>query len=191
VCPPTSPPSCPLLHVFLVFNFVGMETFLVFSPCLFCISAVSTEILPISFFHLFSSVVFILFLMSLPRGLSIFFSLSKNQDLDSLIFPFFLICFIDFQSDHYDFLLPADFRLGLFLFFMCVSFYTCLIRRSPAGGQIRAVATSLGQIHSKACSEPHLRPSPQLIATTQYIIPLSKTRVQMGDLIVASQLPFQ
>ena len=144
------------------------------------------------------SLLALFFFLNIPRGLFIFFSLSKSQDLDSLIFPFIYLfiyflhlSFIDFQSDQCDFLLPADFRFGLFLFCLYVLFegHPHFIWRFPAGGQTRAVATSL--CHSKASSEPHLRPSPQLLAKTQYIIQLSEARFQTGDLIVASQLPFQ
>ena len=191
-----SPESCPFL---LVFQFcwdrnipsILSLSFFVFLqyPLGYCL---------FHFFILFTSVVFLLFLVSLPRGLSNFFRLSKSEDLDSLIFSFYLfiylflhLSFIDFQSDQCDFLLPADFRFGLFLFCMYVLFEgrPHFIWRFPAGGQTRAVATSL--CHSKASSEPHLRPSPQLLAKTQYIIPLSEARFQTGDLIVASQLPFQ
>ena len=157
-----SPESCPFLLGFQICWHRNIPSILSLSffvflqyPLGFCL---------FHFFILFTSVDFLLFVMNLPRGLSIFFSLSKNQDLDSLIFPFIIYLFIyflhlsfmDFQSDQCDFLLPADFRFGLFLFGMYVLFegHPHLIWRFPAGGQTRAVPTRL--CHSKASSEPHL-----------------------------------
>ena len=57
-----------------------------------------------------------------------------------------------------------------FVFFVLFCF--CLFRAVPeayggsqARGLIRAVAVGLHHSHSKARSEPHLRPTPQLMAT--------------------------
>ena len=84
----------------------------------FCISAVSVVISPFSFIILVIWVLSLLFLVSLARGLSILFTLSKNQLWILLIFFFFFLnlYFIDILSDLYDFLPSANFR------FFCFSF---------------------------------------------------------------------
>ena len=59
-----------------------------------------------------------------------------------------------------------------FFFFLFFLFFFGLFRATPtvnrssqARGLIRAVATGLNQSHSNAKSKPHLRPTPQLMAT--------------------------
>ena len=63
---------------------------------------------------------------------------------------------------------------GFFVFFFCLFvFCLCAFSRatpmaygsSQARGLIGAAATSLYQSHGNAGSEPHLRPTPQLMAT--------------------------
>ena len=56
-----------------------------------------------------------------------------------------------------------------------------------ARGLIRAVATSLHDSHSNAGSEPHLRPKPQLSATS-ILNPLSKARDRTLNLMVPSRI---
>jgi len=60
----------------------------------------------------------------------------------------------------------------LFLFFCLFFFFLLFLWAAPAAyggsqarGRIGAVATGLRQSHSNARSQPHLRPTPQLMAT--------------------------
>ena len=58
-----------------------------------------------------------------------------------------------------------------------------------ARGPFGATAASLHHNHSNAGSEPHLPPTPQLMAT-QIFNPLSKARNQTHDLMVPSRIRF-
>ena len=59
---------------------------------------------------------------------------------------------------------------------------------SQARGPIRAVATGLCHSHSNARSEPHLRPTPRLIA--QIFNPLGEARDLTSVFMDTSQIPF-
>ena len=63
-----------------------------------CISVVSVLISPLSFLIVFIWVLSLFFLMSLPKGLSILFILSKNQLLDPLILTIVLLVSMLFNS---------------------------------------------------------------------------------------------
>ena len=56
-----------------------------------------------------------------------------------------------------------------------------------ARGPIGAVATSLHQSHSNMGSEPHLQPTPQLMATPD-LNPLSEARDRTCHLMVPSRI---
>ena len=75
-------------HIFLHHNFLLS----------FCISVVSVVISPLSFLIVFIWILFLFFLMSLLKGLSILFSFSKNQLLDSLILRIVLLVSMSFKS---------------------------------------------------------------------------------------------
>ena len=59
--------------------------------------------------------------------------------------------------------------LGFFGVFFCLFAFSRAVSKACGGSQarglIRAVAAGQCQSHSKAGSEPHLRPTPQLTAT--------------------------
>ena len=56
------------------------------------------------------------------------------------------------------------FHFFLFKNFFIIFVFPRAYGGSQARGPIRAVATGLGQSHSNAGSEPHLQPTPQLMA---------------------------
>ena len=82
----------------------------------FLIFAVSVVIFPLSFLILFIWVFSLFFLVSLAGGLSVLFTLSKNQLLVLLIFFLLFLITIYFLSDIY-YLLPSnDLRFCLLFF---------------------------------------------------------------------------
>ena len=89
--------------------------------------------------------------------------------------------------------------LTVFFFFFFFFFFFCLFAiswatptaygGSQARGRIGAIATGLRQNHSNAGSEPHLQPTPQLMAT-RILNPLSKGRDQICVLMDPSQVHY-
>ena len=95
--------------------------------------------------------------------------------------------------------LPSHVRNYDFISFLfSFSFFFCIFKAIPAeygGSQARgligAVAAGLHHSRSHAGSEPHLLPTPQLMATCQILNPLSEARDRTRNLMVPRRVRFR